>query len=322
MKIAVVGARGTLGSALRKYWNSAAVREKSLMLADAADDELMPLDLPEFDVTSRRFTLDTLSEIAPNVIINASGVHFFDWVEAHPNTARTVHVQGAANLREAARRTGALLVHLGCAEIFSPETADSSAQNGDGGESNAVSLPPWREEDAPNPLSILAKTKLDAERAVAEAPRFLIVRTSTLFGDLGEQSAGNLADTILKSSRRTESLKVIRDIRVSPTYTLDLVRALRCLVQTGATGVYHVANAQTATLAEFASHLLKTCGLSRHKIVGITSSEYGGAAPRSTDTTLDTSKYRRLPDACTLPDWHEAVREFIARRQEGGVGEN
>lgn len=302
MKIAVVGSRGTLGTAVMSRWNSEKIAKYS---PNSAPDTLVGLDLPEFNVADRRFTLSTLAEIRPDVILNVSGIHFIDWAESHPNTVRTVHVQGAANLRDAAARTGAILVQIGCAEVFSPLENNNSTQTRS-----------WREEDDASTESVFARTKLDAERAASESERHLIVRASTLFGELGEQSAGNIADTILKSSRRTRELRVINDIRVSPTWTLDFLRGLRFLIHSNVTGRYHLANQGSATLFEFAEFLLKSCGLKNHAVIGISSAEYGCLAPRSKNTALDTERYHAL-GGYPMPDWQAAVREFVEDRQVG-----
>ena len=296
MKIAVIGSGGTLGSAIARWWNTPAVT----FGGESADDRITGLDLPDFNVASRRFTLDTLGEIEPEVIVNCAALRFIDWAESHPNTARTIHVQGTANLRQAADRLGALLVQISCAEVFGDTDPDA---------------PPHTEDDIPAPESVFAKTKLDSERAASEAGDFLIVRTSALFGEAGEQSAGNMADTVLKSSRRTRSLRVLDDRKVSPTYTVDFLRGLRFLIHSGARGVCHLVNSGVTTPAQFARALLTECGLTRHEIEGISSQQYGEIAPHSRNLTLSAAKYAALAGAPPMRPWEGALRDFIARRQ-------
>ncbi|MBQ3454266.1 MAG: sugar nucleotide-binding protein, partial [Thermoguttaceae bacterium] len=135
MKIAVIGSGGTLGSAIARWWNTPAVT----FGGEAAEDQITGVDLPDFNVASRRFALDTLKEIAPEVIVNCAALRFIDWAESHPNTARTIHVQGTANLRQAADRLGALLVQISCAEVFGDTDPDA---------------PPRTEDDIPAPESV------------------------------------------------------------------------------------------------------------------------------------------------------------------------
>ncbi|MCL2624447.1 MAG: sugar nucleotide-binding protein, partial [Planctomycetaceae bacterium] len=117
MKIVIVGKNGLLGGALTRH-------ALSLSLCEGRD--FVSLDLPDFDAVSRRFALETLGELKPEVMINTIGVTMIDRLEKKPNTARTIHVQGTANLREAAKRADALLVQVSCAEVFG-QTADQPA---------------------------------------------------------------------------------------------------------------------------------------------------------------------------------------------------
>ena len=300
MKIAVIGTGGLVGSAVMRRWNSIPLSGKSA--CPEPPDELIGFDLPEFDAASRIST-DGLVSLRPDVILNLASINLPDWLESHPNTARTIHVQGAANLRHAAAKTGALLVQLGCGEIF--------YRDGD--------APPHSEDDTPNPESVYAVTKLDAERAVSEYDRHLIVRTSVLFGEPGTQGTGNFIDTILKTVRRTRTIQVLNDTRVSLTDADDLVGALRFLTHSGTTGLFHVAPPDTVTPAEAAVFLMNACGLRNHRIVGITLKEYGCIAPRSRSTALDASRYRALPGAYPIPGWRQALRRFLDRRAQGNA---
>ncbi|MBO7678600.1 MAG: sugar nucleotide-binding protein, partial [Thermoguttaceae bacterium] len=119
----------------------------------------------------------------------------------------------------------------------------------------------------------------------------------------------------LKSSRRTRSLRVLDDRKISPTYTVDFLRGLRFLIHCSARGVYHLVNSGAATPASFAKALLAACGLTHHEIEGIDSQQYGEIAPHSRNLTLSAAKYAALGGAPPMRPWEEALRDFIARRQ-------
>ncbi len=295
MKIAVVGKGGLVGSAVMRCWNTLPLSGQSAPPAEP--DELIGFDLPEFDAASRIST-DALISLRPDAILNLASINLPDWLEVHPNTARTIHVQAAANLRHAAVKTGALLVQMGCAEVFYSESETA----------------PHSETETPVPESIYAVTKLDAERAASEYGRHLIVRTSALFGSPGIQGSGNIIDTLLKAVRRTRTIQVLDDVRISLTYAEDLVGALRYLVHAGITGLYHVAGPDSTTPLEAAGFLLNACGLRRHKLVGISSGEYGGRAPRSRGRALDSARYRALPGAYPILPWRDAILRFLEQR--------
>jgi len=286
MKIAVVGCKGLLGNAL-------------VRVLGRLGEDVVPLDLPDCDVSTRMFTLNQLSEIRPEVIINATGIMKVDWLEKRPNTARTVHVQGTANLREAARRSNALLVHFSCAEVF--------------GEAARNHFAPLTEKNRPEPVSIYAKTKLDSERAASEYERHLIIRTSTLFGKIGEHTAGNMVESILRALRRSELLRIISDIPTSPTWSDDLARVTHFLVRRKKTGLYHIVNQETATPYEISQEILKQTGLKRD-FQPMTSENYGFIAPRAVHTMLDAERYRKLKNAPEMNSWRKSLADYLSSR--------
>ena len=315
MKFVIVGKNGLLGGALIRH-------AVSLNMCEGQD--FVSLDLPDFDVTSRRFALETLNELKPEVMINTVGVTRIDWLEKNPNTARTIHVQGTANLREAAKRNDALLVQISCAEVFGQAAEECGVEDkalsirSTGNSKLQTPNSKWTEEITPEPVSVYAKTKLDGERAASEAPRHLIVRTGPLFGQCHQRNnqchqRNNLVETLLHSLRRTEKMSVVNDLRASYTWADDLARAVFALIERKGTGLYHVANAGFASPLDVAREISKQTGI-RREYEPITAADYGFVAPRARDTVLDTSKYDAVEDAPKLSDWQTALGDYLAIR--------
>ncbi|MDR1382956.1 MAG: sugar nucleotide-binding protein [Planctomycetaceae bacterium] len=331
MKIAIVGKNGLLGGALLRY---------AVLSGLSEGQEILPLDLPDFDVTSRMFTLDTFRDFQPNVIINTSGINLIDWLEKKPNTARTVHVQGTANLRETAKRYDALLVQISCAEVLgqTPQHiikdesskiscedgrflySDAIHENQSGSKTNTVSANissevwlPLTEDCVPKPLSVYAKTKLDSERAAREAPRHLIVRTGTLFGKPGVNSSGNLVETLLNAFRRQEKMSVVCDLWTSYVWVEHLAEAVFTMIRQECTGLYHVANTAAASPFDVAQELVRLTGV-RRDFQPISAADYNFTAPRAVWSVLDTLKYQTLPNMPQLPPWQQALDSYLASR--------
>jgi len=373
MKIVVVGAMGTLGSAIANYWNDPRVERRIAANVGApvveSNDVVIPLNLPDFDLCSRLFVVETLSDFKPDVVVNAAGVNLIDWLETRANTARNVHANAVANLKEAVRRTGALLVQFGCAEIFyrdrltrlpEPNEGAESLQNRENGQKNegasdgrgengttasslilpnsatsqevvfdewgnarpiltiAPDAPAFSELDKPNPASVYAKTKLESERIAAEAPKSLILRTSSIFGETTEYSSGNLVESLLKAFKRTRRLSALNDKIVEPTWAVDVLCALKTLVRTGATGLYHLSGGSRGTARDVAEFIAERRGLTNVQIAGISSKEYGFSAPQSAFTALRSVKYGDLDDVYRLPDWRSALADYLDWRESGG----
>jgi len=309
MKIIIIGKNGLLGGALIRH-------AVSLNLCEGQD--FVSLDLPDFDVTSRRFVLETLNEIQPKVIVNASGVTMIDWLEKKSNTARTIHVQGTANLREAAKRNDALLVQISCAEVFGKVQSSEFRVQSHQDHSELCTL--CSELDTPEPVSVYAKTKLDGERAASEAPRHLIVRTGPLFGrshqdnnKVGGHGSSHLVETLLRSLRRPEKMSVVNDLWASYTWVDDLAGAIFALIERNCTGLYHVANAGMATPLDIAREISNQTGI-RKEYTPISATDYGFVAPRARCTVLDTAKYAAVEGVPKLPDWPTALDAYLVSR--------
>jgi dTDP-4-dehydrorhamnose reductase len=169
---------------------------------------------------------------------------------------------------------------------------------------------PYREEDAPAPLSVYGASKLAGEREALRVPGALVVRTSWLFGSFG----WNFVEAILKQveeGRRT--LAVVCDQRGRPTGTSDASEAIVALLAAGATGVVHFANRGEVTWFEFARDLLALSGHAGVELRPIDSATLGRPARRPAYSVLDTSLYERLTGQ-PIRHFHEPLAEYLARR--------
>src|SRR4029077_20922707 len=96
------------------------------------------------------------------------------------------------------------------------------------------------EPDAPiHPLNVYGASKAAGEKMVKEhAGHWLIVRTSWLFGT----ARPSFPEKILQAAEAQPALKVVADQIGSPTYTMDLVVAIRALVRADAHGILNITN--------------------------------------------------------------------------------
>jgi dTDP-4-dehydrorhamnose reductase len=283
-KIAVIGSGDVLGIALCEH------------LAERA----IPLDLPHCDITSRFHLIQLFEQLQPDAVINAMHMPNIELAEEKANTSRNLHVQGASNVAEAARRTGAFLVQLSSAEIFGEDASAEPAERH-----------PWKEEETPEPTNVFGRTLLEAERVVSEYERHLIVRTSMLFGTAGDRSGGNLVATVLRAARRTRKMQVVDDLLTSPTWAVDLARAILSLIEQQAGGLVHIVNrGEEVSFYQLATETVEKANL-KLQIEPITSEEYGFRAPRSRWTVLDSSRYENMPGHYPMPHWREALRNHL-----------
>lgn len=283
----IAGCNGQLGFALGRQ------------LAAHSDAEIISaVDLPEVDVSdpdSVKRLFDELP-IAPDVVMNAAAFTHVDRCEREPELAQRANALAPGLLADASARCGAQMVHVSTDYVFPGDAAE-----------------PYREDAAPGPRSVYGRTKLEGEeRVLSVSERFLVVRTSWVFG-----RGRNFLAAILDQAhqrRRGEAegpLRVVDDQRGRPTYAEDLAEGLRTLVAADAGGVVHLAGGgAVATWWDLARECLDSAGFEDLAIDKLCTADLETAAPRPPFSVLDCSRADAL--GVSLRDWREAVAAYLA----------
>jgi dTDP-4-dehydrorhamnose reductase len=247
------------------------------------------------DVTNEPAVLALVARVRPDVIFNASAWNRVDAAETEPARAFAVNALAPRTLARAAGQAGARLVHVSTDYVF-----DGTRHR------------PYREEDAPGPLSVYGASKLEGENHVLAArPEHLVVRTSGVLGRGGSaQKGGSFLDRILDQARAGQPLRVVADQVFAPTFAYELAEALIALARSPAAGLLHVTNEGSCSWHELALAALGAAGLDA-PVAAITASELKLAARRPAYSVLDTSRYRAL--GLTRPRrWQEVLHELVS----------
>ena len=102
---------------------------------------------------------------------------------------------------------------------------------------------PYREDDPVAPLGVYGQTKAAGDQIVATVPRHYIVRTSWVIGD-----GRNFVRTMLSLAARGIDPSVVNDQYGRLTFTSELARAIRHLIETRAPyGTYNVTGSGSVT---------------------------------------------------------------------------
>ena len=249
------------------------------------------VDLDELDITDRRAVEDRVVALAPDVLVNAAAYTDVDRSEVEEGLAFQVNADAAANLAVACRKARARLIHVSTDYVF------------DGTERR-----PYSEEDTPNPLGAYGRSKWEGEQRIREVlPEACLVRTAWLYGKAGK----NFVKAILAQAEQKNRLRVVDDQRGSPTFTLDLARALRAAAEKGLQGTYHVTNQGACTWLGFAEKILELTGKQGVAVDPISTEELARPAPRPANSVLDCSKFEKATGMKLRP-WEDALAEYLA----------
>ncbi|MDQ3213940.1 MAG: dTDP-4-dehydrorhamnose reductase [Acidobacteriota bacterium] len=279
MRVLVTGAGGLLAAAI--------VRE-------FADADVHAVSHGELDIADVTAVGAAVARTRPDVIVNCAAYNDVDRAEQDASTALRVNAFGVLALAHAARDAGGLLVHFSTDFVFDGE-ADR----------------PYVEEDAPNPRSVYAASKLLGEWFAADVPSCYVLRVASLFGKPGPAGGrrGSLG-VIIDRIRSGAEVPVFVDRTVSPSYTSDVARATRVAIERRLpSGVYHCANAGAGSWAEVGAEAARLLGRP-FRMKPLTLASAGLAAARPRYCALSPAKLAGL--GIVMPPWQDALSRYIS----------
>jgi dTDP-4-dehydrorhamnose reductase len=267
------------------------------VLVEAGDYDVCGLTHREVDCTDPASIEKALIPKRPHVVINCAAFVRVDDAEERPEDAFRVNSLGALGVARACARMDALCVYISTDYVF-----DGTKQA------------PYTENDPPQPINVYGVSKLAGEQLVRQTcSHWLITRMASLFGQAGSSGkGGNFVETILAKARKGEPLRLVDDIRMSPTYTHDAARALELLLRQRAAGLFHLSNSGSCTWYEFASGALEILGLNTD-VEPVASAGYPMKARRPADSSLASEKLDPSLRECLRP-WHQALQAYLVER--------
>lgn len=281
-RIAIIGSKGQLGTDLMKVFK--------------ADDTfaVLGLDHQAIECTEISSVRSALKRVTPEVVINCAAYVRVDDAEDEAETALKVNTLGALNVARTCSELSSLCVYISTDFVFDGEKGK-----------------PYLETDRPNPINAYGVSKLAGEHMVsAESKEWLIIRLASLFGKAGARGkGGNFVETILAKARAGDALKIINDIRMSPTYSYDAALTIRHLINRNARGIVHAANDGSCSWLEFAHEIVRLGGL-KVNLEGIESSSYGFRARRPQNSSLTSSNLDSEEQRLMQP-WRKALQAYM-----------
>jgi len=253
----------------------------------------------ELDVADAGALDSALTDFEPEVIFNCAAFHNLNVCEEEVERSFAVNAGAVKQLAGWAREHEAKLVHLSTNYVFDGTAPDA-----------------YDERDLPNPRSIYAISKLAGEHsALAYSPGALVVRTTGLYGLHGSASkGGNFVTRMLERAGRGESLRMVADQRVQPTFTADLAAGLLAAVERDVEGLVHLTNSGESSWHEFTLEILRLAALDV-PVEAVATTIRPGDVQRPLNGLL-TSSIAEAAGLAPLRDWRAALSDYMERAQE------
>ena len=286
MKVLLIGGNGQLGSDLKKVFA-------------AAGDEVVAFTHAQMDVRDPERVAVVVAEVQPQIVLNTAAFHKVEECEKRPELAFEVNASAAMNLAQVCHKADATLVHFSTDYVF-------------GGYSHNT---PFEETDCPAPQNAYGVSKLAGEYLIAShTDRYFVVRVCGLYGIAGSSGkGGNFVENMLKKALAGEAVRVVEDQVLTPTYTVDLAKAIRQLIQTGEFGLYHLSSEGQCSWYEFTRYIFECAGI-KASLTGCKTGDFPSPVKRPAYSVLSKAKLRSL--GLSIPSWQDALPRYLKERAE------
>jgi dTDP-4-dehydrorhamnose reductase len=294
MRILITGASGLLGlnlamEATRWHTVFGTVRHHSLK-TDAFT--VIQTDLLAPDAVER-----LLDRTQPDWVIHCAALANLDACEADPLQAQKMNTDLPRTLASHVARSGARLVYISTDSVF------------DGLRGN------YSEQDTPTPASIYSRTKLEGERAVAEAdPRAIVARV--VFYGWSLKGKRSLAEFFFNHLSQGIQVNGFTDAFFCPLLANQLAMILIRMLEMNLSGLYHVVSSESLSKYEFGIRLARHFNLDGSLINPISIAQSDFAAARSPNLTLRSDKLASALGQ-PLPNVSTGLDELYALYQQG-----
>jgi dTDP-4-dehydrorhamnose reductase len=210
-KVALIGASGLLGRALANELAAATQWQVVRTAFRHGDVNTVTLDIRD-EGAVRAF----ISEQVPDAIVVAAAERRPDVCENDPALARALNVDALRFIASAAQGVGSWVLSISTDYVF------------DG------TRPPYRPDDAPNPLNAYGRSKLDGEQALLHSgAQACVLRLPLLYGpviDWGESAVTSPTPAIVESARGATPAMMDAWATRYPTFTPDVAVVIRQLL--------------------------------------------------------------------------------------------
>ena len=287
MKILILGENGQVG------W------ELSRSLQPLG--ELIALSREEADFSNPESLRKVVSDITPDVIVNAVAYTAVDKAENEEKLATKINGIAPGVLAQEASKLDALLVHYSTDYVF-----DGTKES------------PYNETDKPNPINAYGRTKLAGEQSIQSSGcDHLIFRTSWVYASRGN----NFLLTMLKLTQEREELSIVSDQIGSPTSARLIADTTVLCVQQAikekhvgvfSSDLYHMTASGHTSWHGFAKEIVNIANnslnvqLAIKQLKAIPTSDYPTPAKRPMNSQLASNKLESV-FTIKMPDWKKPL---------------
>ena len=316
MNILVTGANGQLGNEMQ-------------ICSKGSKDTYFFTDVCEgyehLDITDLQAVNEYVRQNNIHAIVNCAAWTNVDGAEdpAKYDLVETLNATAPENLAIAMKEVGGLLVHISTDYVFGKEPYNT----------------PCKEDQRGTPTGVYGLTKLHGEqKIIATGCNYVIIRTAWLYSEFGK----NFCKTMLNLTATKPELKVVFDQVGTPTYALDLAKAIIVILKDYSrhaeldsasrhpeqrhagpdpaspylnSGIYHFSNEGVCSWYDFTKMIQFFSGQTACNVLPCHSSEFPSPVTRPAYSVLDKTKIKET-FGVEVPYWTDSLKKCIERLRQ------
>jgi dTDP-4-dehydrorhamnose reductase len=295
MRILITGSNGLLGQKIVKL-----SLERGLNFIATSKGENRNPDCPannylSLDISNQLEINKIFHFYYPTHLIHTAAITNVDYCEDHIEECENVNVIATKLLADTSFTYKAHFQLLSTDFVFDGEKGNYS------------------EEDEVNPLSVYAKSKVNAEEIVinGKTDNWSIVRTIIVYGEGHNLSRSNIVLWAKEALKTGNELTIVDDQYRAPTWADDLAWACIEIVKRNKKGIFHICGPETMSVIELVYRIADFYNLPKDKIKPIKSNTLNQAAirPPKTGFNLDFSRKELNYEPLTLEKTLELLKK-------------
>lgn len=295
--ILVTGANGQLGNEMRLVSRRSG---DTFFFTDVVEAE--GVETAILDITRIEDVRHFVKANGINCIVNCAAYTNVDKAESDEAFCEVLNADAPRNLAEVMKEAGGLLIHISTDYVF-------------GGNMNNT---PCMEDEPANPTGAYGRTKLHGEQYItASGCDYVIIRTAWLYSEFGR----NFVKTMLNLTATKPELKVVFDQTGTPTYALDLAKAVMTIlydygsshregIPYKKSGIYHFSNEGVCSWYDFTRHIAEYSGHTSCDIRPCHSDEFPSPVKRPAYSVLDKTRIKETFNV-NVPYWTDSLKACL-----------
>lgn len=277
MRILITGSNGLLGQKIVRQ----CLKNDHVFLATSKGENRNP-DCPQhlfqsMDIIDRHEVETVVGTFKPTHVIHTAAITNVDHCELNPEECRIVNTGAVEVLYEISKKHGAHFQLLSTDFVF------------DGIKGN------YKESDEVGPLSVYARSKVDAEKLLLQDKDgdWSIVRTIIVYGKGNNLSRSNIVLWAKDALKAGQELTIVDDQFRAPTWADDLAWACLEICRRNKNGIFHICGPETMSIYDLVCRIGQHYGLSTASVKRSSSQTLNQPAKRPPRTGFDLAHSRK-----------------------------